>query len=277
MLQTSLENYSKKVSEKTGVSFLKVESIVKGYNNQIRKGDSVTVTGQLIIQIPLIAKEYGTRFDISENVITESIRLVFRKFGYLGIEEIREAYREYYSGNSSAKGADAYGGEFSVAQLGKILTAYTLNRKMILASYLKLQEEEQRIQEEEQNHKLKQEKFNQEFPAEVVRRFASVKEWSDIPSFYWRIFKKNKWVSFEEGEAEKIFRLAKLVARKKKQSLEEEKRTMIFSERIKCAIPELNDMSKIIAGQLTIWYKCIKDEKWLIEFSRQHNVSLSLE
>lgn len=256
---------------------MKVESIVKGYNNQIRKGDSVNVTGQLIIQIPLIAKEYGTRFDISENIITEAIRLVFRKFGYLGIEEIREAYREYYSGNSSAKGADTYGGEFSVAQLGKILTAYTSNRKMILASYLKLQEEEQRIQKEKQNHKLKQEKFNQEFPAEVVRRFTSVKEWSDIPSFYWRIFKKNKWVSFEEGEAEKIFRLAKLVARKKKQSLEEEKRTMTFSERIKFIIPEASDMSKIIAGQLTIWYKCIKDEKWLIEFSRQHNVSLPLK
>lgn len=274
MQEVSLNDFSLKVSEKTGASVLKIEAIIEGYQNQIRKSDSLSVTGELIIQIPLIAKEYGTRFDIHENVTLEAIRLMFRKFPFIGVNEIREAYREYYSGNSSAKGADAYGGEFSVAQLGKILTAYVSSRQAILAKYLKLKEEKEELELERKLHEKKQQEFERMFPEEVVKTFSSVEVWSDVPVHYWKIFKKNKFVSFEGNEAKVYFRLARIVATREMKRLQGERDLRSMSQRMKFKIPEFDVLAKTIAGQLTLWYKCIKNEEWLIDFSERHEIFL---
>lgn len=227
-------------------------------------------TASLITQIPLIAKEYGVRYDISQYVLTEAVRLVLRRFSFLGINELREAYRDYYSGRTAAAGAEAYGGEFSVSQLGKILNAYCKKRQNILVAYKNLKSDFENKEREKEIHQRKQDQFNKEFPVQVLLKIESIKSWSDVPVFWWNIFKKYSWISFEPGEAKIIFEEAAVIAKIELQKMENHRKTLNITERFKVQIPSSDNLQKQIAGQLTIFKKCVGNTIWINNFKQLH-------
>jgi len=263
MQKQSLQILSKTVSEKIGCTKLKASVVMQGYENQLRKMDSIHAIKELTIHVPLIAKEYGARFDLSPNVVQEAIRLILKKFGKLGLIEIREAYREFASGEIKVQGAEMYGGEFNVANLGKVLTAYCENRSKVLAELLKQKAEAEAELIEAENHRIRQEQFDKSFPILVMKKKQEFTHWSDVPAHWYKIILSKGWISFEEGEANEIFEEAKGIAKIELRKKESERSQSSIQERFKMTIPTEEELAKRIARQLTIFKKVVQDPDFL--------------
>ncbi len=247
------------VYNETGIKKSKIESVVKASESQIKHMNDLEAKKQLTILLPMVAQEYGARHEIHRNIIAECIRLIMRKFNFISVSEIREAYREYTSGELNVKGADTYGGEFNVSQMGKILTAYCENRRKVLAEFIKQRD---LISEEIQNTKKKKaaiEKFEIDFPKIVLSKRKEITTWSDVPEWWYNSIKKRNWIAFEEGEAAEIFEQAKKLAEIRKKEYEKEKKVKALSGIIdlsSCQTPQA------IARKLTVFKKVVQDSSW---------------
>lgn len=252
----------KTVFEKTGIAKSKIELVAKSYEMQIRHTDTMSVQARLIILIPLIAQEYGARHDIPKNVISECIRLIMKKFSYLALDEIREAYREWAAGELKVKGASTYGGEFNVSQMGKILTAYCNNRRSILGEFIRQRDEhESRLKEKARKERL-QAKFEKEFPVLILKKREEIEDWRQVPEWWYKPIMSRGWVSFEEGEAQTIFEEAQQLAVGELKRLKEERMQENLIRRLTARLPESEDLSKSIARKLTIFRKIVLNKDW---------------
>ena len=115
---------------KINISENTANAVLKGHEFPMRKIEARELKAKLIIKIPLIAKSYGARYDLTNEVLKEAVVLLLNHFPMLGIDEIDEAYRSYAVGDLQGN-AEMYGGEFNVAQLGKVLSLYREKRKSI--------------------------------------------------------------------------------------------------------------------------------------------------
>ena len=255
----------KTISEQTGVSKSKVTLITKAYQyQQIRKMESMDAQAKLLIEIPLVAKEYGARIAIPRNVLAEAVRLVMKKFPHLGIAEIREAYREFTAGMLDVQGAETYGGEFNVSQLGKILAAYSENRANVVAEYIRQRDQILFDIQEEEKKKALEAKFEKEFPSLIMSKRKEFEDWRDVPEWWYKAIKKRGWISFDHGEANEIFEDAKDLAVLEQEKIKKE-RSLNMSLRLTRSIPELEELSKTIARKLTIFRKVVKNPSWNFE------------
>lgn len=251
------DEYSKKslqkIADRIGQPASYVEQVAAWRQSPIRSMDQLRAKGMLIIEIPQIAREYGTRYDLPENVLTECIFLVTEKFSHLAIEEIREAYRQYASGEIQAKGAEMYGGEFSASQLGKILTAYTEKRQTTLAAIIRAQSEEAEKQAAiERDAKLRAE-FDATFRDRLIAASETAKSWQDIPAFwFWACYNRG-WLKITVSEAEAILQRARIIAEN-----EEPDAKRVFEK----VISPIN-RAKSIAQSLTV-YEWLKSENFKI-------------
>lgn len=259
---TFLPILTKTVSNKTGVAKSKVELIVKANDKQIRQMTPLDAKAKLIILIPLVAREYGARHDIPKNVIAECIRLIMNKFSHISIEEIREAYREWASGQLNVQGADTYGGEFNVSQMGKILTAYNEKRRVTLAEIIKTKDKHLIEHEAEQKKKVLQEKFEKEFPVQLLKAQKEFKDWREIPFWWYKSIVERNWIQFKQGEAQTIFEEAQQLAEMEIENMKSERRLKNLHEKMSMIIPEAEQLSKEIARKLTIFRKVIQDKNW---------------
>lgn len=257
-----LKNLCQKVSDKSGCTKFQASIVAQGHNTQLRKMDSVTAIARLTLEIPQVAKIYGARYDVSENVLSESIRLVMKKFGRLGLIEIREAYRQHASGELKVPGGEMWGGEFNVAQIGKILTAYCQNRSKVLSEILKLESEIKEAEHQAKIHILKQAEFDKTFPKEVLTKRKEIENWFDVPSFWYQLILDRGWIEFYEGEAKEIFEEAKELARIELKKKESQRNQLSIQERFKMTIPTEDELAKRIARQLTIFKKVVQVKSW---------------
>lgn len=233
---------------------------MEGNKNQLRKMDSISAIGRLTLEIPLIAKEYGARFDLSDNVVQEAIRLIMNKFSKLGLNEIREAYREFASGEIKVQGAEMYGGEFNVATLGKILTAYSTHRAKILAEILKAEFDIQAEAKEKSRAKSLSEKFNLEFPEKVMAAKNEITEWKNIPAFWYDAMRKRGWIDLSKEEYSTIWSESLSLAIEEMNHRKNEE-TNIFK---KYNSDDLMAIRKNISKQIAVFEKVIKNKNWTI-------------
>lgn len=168
-----------------------LQTINKGYSAQLRDMPQNEAVAHLEVTLTEVAQEYGARYEITENLLVECIRLVLRQFPYLGLEEIRQAFRLVHSQEIKIKGAEAYGGEFSASMLGKTLGAYSEYRRKAVA-YL-INEREEIKKEARRREIVAQRKKNFEATFwDKVKDFAQEKGedgtykngWEDVP-FWW--------------------------------------------------------------------------------------------
>lgn len=132
---------------------------------------------ELIKLIPVLAEQYGGRKDISEEVLSECIAVVFEKFNGLGINEIRRAYRMWACGELDlGGGVEMWGGVFNVKNFTGILTAYKNHRGKVAIQIQQLLEEQARQNEIER----KQKEFDEKF-IHLVADFSG-ESWRDVPT-----------------------------------------------------------------------------------------------
>lgn len=220
---------------------------------QIRHLDPVHAKGRLIVELPLIAKDYGTRYDLSEHVLTECIFLIVEKFNHLAIAEIREAYRRHAAGELITKGAEMWGGEFSAAQLGKVLTAYTEKRRTVAAAILREQHEAAERQKAAEREAQLRKDFEATFRARIEHAARTAKSWEEIPAFWFRACYDRGWLKISLPEAEQILQTATRLARN------EELTPRSLFERASST----EDRAKVIAQKLAV-FQWIKTENFKI-------------
>lgn len=116
-------------------------------------------------------------------VYDECAYLLRQKFGHFAAEEVREAFR-MAAANRIEADLTAYGGRFTVAMFGDVLTAYAKHRAKIVAALeaqKAAQAEASRLEKRREHGRLMLERFLAEF--EQMRnennRFA---RWQDIPA-----------------------------------------------------------------------------------------------
>lgn len=237
-----------RVTEKLDVPARLVEFLAECRQRRIGQCDRMQVKGELIINIPLIAKSYGARWDINDEVILEAIALIFEKFSYLAVDEIKEAYRQYAAGDLNlGKEAEMWGGEFNVAQMGKILAAYSKNVAAIKAEIHRQEAALKDAKLEEMKREKAASDFEANFWKEFEAKAKSATTWQEIPAFWFAACRRRKWLKMDKETANEILKRATLIAQKEGT----ENRT-IFEKAI---ISE--DRPKVIAQKLAVfeWLK----------------------
>lgn len=242
-------------AKQTDFSSRELVNTAKDMNNQIRKIDKQEAFGELLINIPLIAQEYGARTDIPQNVIKEAITLITTEFMDLSVSEIRKAYRMYASGKLNVN-AEMYGGEFTVAQLGKVLTAYRNERRARVAAVLQIEnkEREDRIKEAEAIQKRIE--FEKTFPSIVADKIQYVTSWRDIPEWWYKPSVKLGLLDFTKEQADVVFQqAADLVDTEQARQREQSKNEKFNMETV--VRRELTDeqLQRVIARKLIMFKK----------------------
>jgi len=244
----------KKVTDKTGAGSGRVRAVVEGHASPLRAQENPA--GLLHVELPIVAQQYGAREVITTHVLKECIRLVLERFKFLGLSEIREAYRLKASGELQAPGAEMWGGTFNADQLGKVLSAYRQHRRQIVAAYL----HEKELEQEKAKARKRREDFNRRFPEMIEKARQEITDWRDVPEFWYEAAMRRGWIEFEPGEANRIFAEAKELAR---MEFEDEISTAPVTQKaaLQAAIlghgADLDFRAKVYARKISVFRKIL--------------------
>ena len=165
---------------------------VTGYGMQVRTYDSKP---DLYAEITNVIRDYGTRKAVQPEIMNEAVRLVLEKFGFLGANEIREAYRQHAAGETQTPAGEMYGGEFNARQLGAILEVYNERRKKIIADYLNAKAEERSHWEEEVRAAKAQSQFETNFFTSIIQARYDQTPWRKIPAAWYDFAEARGWIA----------------------------------------------------------------------------------
>lgn len=264
---TSLKN----CAEKENVAQVEVENVMRGYNCKMRDMNQEQIERaafQIGAILPKLAKKYGANAHIGFEILEGCQELILNQFLELSVEEIETAYELWSAGKLEVKNADMYHGIFNVSQLGKILSAYSKRRKKIIATLIH-EQGENRIKEERaaKNQKLK-ETFEIDFVNNFEKKRTSIKEWKDVPTFWWEVMKKRKWIQFTKEEALKTYEEAGKLAKIHTQLIESENRVNQAIKRFDLVRDvDAKSLRQNIAGQLMVFRKCIQNPDFIISIN----------
>lgn len=158
--------------EKTGVSKSRLEVIAEGYLNPVRKLDSMALNGTGMVRIGRVAETYcGVDLQQASNkqAVADCLKLLRTKFPEIGLNEIDEAF-SMAAAQLIDVSLTAFGGRFTVAMFGAVLSAYRAFRNNVLVQMSKGAD-----MESEEKEALENEKRNAEYRAHVVSEFNRLK------------------------------------------------------------------------------------------------------
>ena len=238
----------------------------KAYNEQIRDCNPDVVAGQILLELKIIAENYGANEELGKDNLEECLSLIFQQFSYLSVRDLKKAYQDWMAGKLNlGKEALMWHGKFNAGQLGKVLLAYRNRRKIILARILN---ENNKIQEEARKTAKKQKlkaDFEASFPKNIEKARGENVEWEDIPPWWWTIIKKRKWLKFQPGEAQKLFEEAADLATVVIAQIEENNRFQKMNKKFHLLRQfDPTAIQKQIAGQLAIKRKIIDNPDFII-------------
>ena len=210
----------------------KVLFVAQCYFNQIRsfQGGSpeerrvnIGIVEATIIET---AQMYGARENVPRFVISECVRLVFEKYSFLALEEIREAYRQKAAGEIKIKGAEMYGGVFNADNLGKVLRAYNQERKKVMAAFLKEKHEMETKGKKEAMKLFRAILFEVCFPEMLKQASQTFEDWRQVPEWWYDAAKKRELFIYKQGEKRSYYERAielmpEEIEKEEKQALEE--------------------------------------------------------
>ena len=163
---------------------------------------------ELAATLAFVAREYGATKEIPAETLGECVKLVMRKFGALGIQEIREAYRMAAAGEIKPE-QKMWGGIFNAAQLGSVLTTYQNHRKAIAAELIKTAHDRVIAQEAVVRETKWREIANPTFLGMVSKLKGQISHWCEVPPMYWAMAKALKLVEMKPSDVERIMQAAK--------------------------------------------------------------------
>lgn len=221
---------------------------------------------EIMQQVAHVAKSYGARREITEEIQKESTRLVQEQFAFLAPQEITEAYRQWAAGELNLRKGEAemYGGQFDAAQLGKILAAYAERRRKIVGQYLRTRQEEYEQKAREESVARKKAEFEKQFPATIEKLKATAQDWRECPEWIYEAARKRGLITFDNAqEAQGIYEDALQLARMELQGVYDEAKEKggksVFQmreiEREMKSEDSIESRAKVIARKLSVFRK----------------------
>lgn len=228
----------KKALSQSGAPRALLEAAVNGYHNQLRSLPPEAAVGCLMAALRDVAQDYGARQAVPEETFTECVRIARRKFGGLGIEEFREAYRMWAAGELNLRKGEAemYGGQFNAAQLGKVMAAYLELRKTALGAYLR----ELEAYRQEQEKAGKAERLKREYEENFERKLRAFRppSWREVPAHWFETAWKKGLIRLSPAEQEETLSAARALARREAEA-----------EKENAGVFQRNQMEKLLRGE----------------------------
>lgn len=195
-------------------------AIELGMTRQIRSmyaTDRFTLLKNLDEVIADIWEHYcGAHIDnLNEAFKKEARQLIIEKFGNLGVNEIREAFR-LASVNVLNVNLTSYGGKVGLQVIGDCLSKYVEHRRPIAAEIRKAQQQQQQLAQQEADFKKKQ-----EFEAYVLEWFETMKgkvALADCKFYFYDTLEAHGKVSTTPEQQAAYYRMAKESMQKELES-----------------------------------------------------------
>lgn len=209
-------------------------TMVNGFNNKIRNIDKVEAERKLQALLTICAKLYcGMVSDESTPLLMQfAAEYVIKSHAGLGIDEIKLAFVYAIDGKINAN-VKAYGGVFSIAMLGEILTAYKDHRNKVINRVLDEQERQRREQINYIPEDIKEQmnaRTLSEFMIEVNENIIDVQE-----------DRKPKWSTYDKVPA----KLAELAINAGKIEVSDEFRNNVWDLTENLAKRQLNQEAQV--------------------------------
>lgn len=157
---------------KSGVARSRLDVIAEGHLNPVRKLDSMALNGRGMVMIGRVAETYcgvDIQQAVNKQAVVDCLKLLRTKFPEMGLNEIDEAF-SMAAAQLIDVSLTAFGGRFTVAMFGAVLSAYRTFRNNVLVQMSKGAE-----QEAEETEQAENEKRNAEYRAHVVSEFTRLK------------------------------------------------------------------------------------------------------
>ena len=156
--------------------------MISGYHNQIRHMSEDEADFAILTNLPFIVESYGGYKDIPAKILDEAIELIISKFSFISIDEIKEAYRQWSTGEITTNGrAEMFGGQFNVAQLGKILGAYTQKRRKVIAEFINKRDSAKEAAKEAARIERSKKDFLENFQQRLTKAAMDFESWHQVP------------------------------------------------------------------------------------------------
>ena len=179
---------AKAVSKRMAIPMDRLQVAVSGYRNKIRDLPPQEAINHLQKSLAYLTKLYmGVQLKKEDTpLLVEGADFVRSKYGHLGLEEIREAFRLSQILHVSLK---AYYGTFSLISIGELLDAYTKYRNKVINQLL---DEQQKIERAKRKEEEKGEK-NKEAVQDAIESFnLAVKSKNELPMYeHWAAIPQN--------------------------------------------------------------------------------------
>lgn len=221
--------------------------IAKAYNHRISILHPEEYEVELMRVIPLVAKNYGARFDIDEHLVNECCEIFETHFKALSVQEISFAYQLWTSQEFNLNGAEMYGGEFSAAQFSRVLSAYKKHRQKIVAELLNLQDIEDKKEKVEAAKLAAKKNYLDGFEDFVKSKIEKIESWQYVPADWFDTMRTKGWIKITREEALEIFAESKKYA----------ERDMILEKKFLTEL-DFEAKQKLIAQKITVYRKYIK-------------------
>ena len=247
-----LSQFVIKSCENTGLTRATTESIIRGWESPIRKMDSLSANLQVLTAVTRASLDYGMRSEVPDRIYKECVTVVLEKFAYIGVDEIREAYRANAAGEIDTKGkGEMWGGEFNCANFTAIIAAYCEKRRKVVAAYTNaLHEAKEKAAEKAKRERLERE-FEQNFD-DLLKQVAEKAEgWPDCPEYLYHSCEKRGKIKLSPEEKKEIFSRAVDISKVQAQL---KKETAISLKDIREYVSEKHeDRGRVIARQIALW------------------------
>lgn len=237
------------------------EVVAKGMAAQMRHQPPNKLAVELAATLAFVAREYGATKEIPAETLAECVKLTMQKFGALGLGEIREAYRMAAAGEISPE-QKMWGGVFSAAQLGSVLTTYRKYRAKVAAEINKSAHESATAHERAEREARQRADAEPTFWGLVAALKARIGHWCEVPPMYWALAKSLGLAKLSREDAQRIMDAAvAAVPHEKKRrdtaDLHAGVKTLREVLRARDENAEVDDsdaaLAKEIAGKMAFW------------------------
>ena len=201
----------------------RLKLIVAAYQNPIRTMDKTDVVSGCSAMVVICAKMYcGMQEDkMLPEAIQESVRFIYKNFSMLGVQEIREAFSMAAANRWEGITMSSYYGQFTIAMLGDILSAYLKYRRMVISEVMNVIEQEEKDRKHEQEKVAKNEKAIQLVIQDLENKLISLQSgeqiewdsWHDVPAFYAEIACANGFIEDDRIFKAQIWEQSKQLAK----------------------------------------------------------------
>ena len=241
-----------KLDEKYKKNFVSVA--ISGYHNQIKKMQQPEQYRFLMVELPIIARAYGAKKILDNSTYKECVKIVITKFGFLSIADIREAYRQFASGEIVTKSGEMYWGEFNSLNLARVLSEYNKSRKKIVAEFLRIIQNEKEKEMAEDRQIEMERRFNSGFTQMLEDGKNTFDKWQQVPAYWYKSCMKRNLFDLEKMNANAIYAKAgELVHAEMLEEAQNPYKSIIDQV-------DTSEMQKRIARKLAVWIHILGKE-----------------